>query len=218
MSIQTSESIDQVGAAFSQAQVEIEAAKRNSKNPAFKRGGKESTYASLSDVQAALKPHLNKHGLYLLHPLVQASRENHTACQVWLGHGASGQYISAVFELAIDKQTPQGFGSAGTYTQRYALCSFFALEQEDDDGNIASGNATAPPQQRVVTTQPIVPQVDPERPINDVERGKLNAMRLELGMTPVTADMKYKEIQPMVLELQKEKRKREAKDNGNTNG
>ena len=41
----------------------------------------------------------------------------------------------------------QQLGSAITYARRYGLVSMFGLEQEDDDGNLASGNNQKPTQQ-----------------------------------------------------------------------
>ena len=41
--------------------------------------------------------------------------------------------------LILSKQDMQQLGSAITYARRYGLVSMFGLEQEDDDGNRASG-------------------------------------------------------------------------------
>jgi hypothetical protein len=46
--------------------------------------------------------------------------------------------------LAIVKNDAQGVGSAITYARRYSLKTFFALSEDDDDGNAASQNAKYP--------------------------------------------------------------------------
>jgi len=195
--ITTSEAIDKIGPAFLSAQKKIEGVVKTGKNPAFKQNGKDSRYASLSDCIEAVKEPLNNEGLFLLHPLVEAKRDHHTACQVFVGHADSGQYMTAVFELAVDKQTPQGFGSAGTYTQRYALVSFFSLPQEDDDGNSASGQRPVAQAARPVQAVPVAPKptapIGADRPITDDERTKLNNKRAELKMPPFTEAMTYSE-------------------------
>ena len=48
----------------------------------------------------------------------------------------------------------QQLGSAITYARRYGLVSMFGLEQEDDDGNLASGNNQKPVQKQASQPQP----------------------------------------------------------------
>lgn len=51
--------------------------------------------------------------------------------------------ITSKVPLLLQKEDMQQLGSAITYARRYALVSMFGLEQEDDDGNYASGKTTA---------------------------------------------------------------------------
>ena len=51
--------------------------------------------------------------------------------------------ITSKVPLLLQKEDMQQLGSAITYARRYALVSMFGLEQEDDDGNYASGRSTA---------------------------------------------------------------------------
>jgi hypothetical protein len=46
----------------------------------------------------------------------------------------SGEWIRATATLTLDKQTPQGQGSAITYMRRYALSAALGIATEDDDG------------------------------------------------------------------------------------
>lgn len=206
--IETSETTDKIGPAFLAAQKAIGDVVKASKNPAFKKAnGQPISYANLSDVIEALKGPLNDNGLFMLCPLVEAKRDNHTACQVYVGHAESGQFFTSVFELAVDKQTPQGFGSAGTYTQRYALNSFFCLEQEDDDGNTASKTATKAAPSAVIGAATPAKPADP--PITDEQRTKLNAIRASVGQPPFTGAMVFSELTPAVQALNALKKKEE---------
>ena len=53
-----------------------------------------------------------------------------------------GGIITSRVPLLLQKEDMQQLGSAITYARRYALVSMFGLEQEDDDGNYASGKST----------------------------------------------------------------------------
>ena len=51
-------------------------------------------------------------------------------------HRKSGHYIQSYYKLILDKQTPQGVGSALTYAKRQILQAMFGLSagpEEDDD-------------------------------------------------------------------------------------
>jgi hypothetical protein len=51
-------------------------------------------------------------------------------------HKKSGHYIQSYYKLILDKQTPQGVGSALTYAKRQILQAMFGLSagpEEDDD-------------------------------------------------------------------------------------
>lgn len=53
-----------------------------------------------------------------------------------LFHKKTGNYIQSYYKLILDKQTPQGVGSALTYAKRQILQAMFGLsagEEEDDD-------------------------------------------------------------------------------------
>jgi hypothetical protein len=51
----------------------------------------------------------------------------------------TGEWIRATARMMLDKQTPQGQGSAITYMRRYALSAALGIATEDDDdGNVAN--------------------------------------------------------------------------------
>ena len=58
-----------------------------------------------------------------------------------LFHTKSGNYIESYYKLILDKQTPQGVGSALTYAKRQVLQALYGLSagpEEDDDAEGAT--------------------------------------------------------------------------------
>jgi hypothetical protein len=132
-----SESIADLAKALSQAQGEIEGAVKGNVNPAFR-----SKYADLGAVWDAIRAPFAKHGL----AVVQAIRatEHGVACETILMH-ASGEFLGEVFEVPVMKRDSHGFGSAATYSRRYALMAMVGIAPIDDDGNAAAGAGHALP-------------------------------------------------------------------------
>jgi hypothetical protein len=115
--------------ALAAALPELESAKKNKANPAFK-----SKYADLAAVIDALEP-IRKHGLWYL----QRAIENENGAQIETVYiHISGQTLSAgTTFMPATKKDAQGFGSALSYCRRYGLQTAFGLATEDDDGNAA---------------------------------------------------------------------------------
>ena len=135
-----SDSIDQLASALAEAQGELEAAKKTSKNPFFK-----STYADLSEVVSTLKPVFPKNGLsYIQLPGIAGSLSTQVMHK-------SGQWIRQTATVTLSKTDPQSVGSAITYMRRYGLTGAAGLATEDDDGNGASQGDS---KDKKVTTKP----------------------------------------------------------------
>jgi len=115
--------------ALAAALPELESAKKNKANPAFK-----SKYADLAAVIDALEP-IRKHGLWYL----QRAIENENGAQIETIYiHTSGETLSAgTTFMPATKKDAQGFGSALSYCRRYGLQTAFGLATEDDDGNAA---------------------------------------------------------------------------------
>ena len=130
--MKTSDSIKELAAALAKAQAAMGGAHKDSKNPAF-----NSTYADLSAVVDAIKPHLTANGIaYVQFPV--SNDKDEVGVETILMH-ASGEYIqSDPFFIPVAKANAHGFGSALTYTRRYSLAAACGLKSEDDDGNAAS--------------------------------------------------------------------------------
>lgn len=123
MTIQTSDSLGKFAPAFLEFQRDVKDPQKNSTNPHFR-----NKYASLEDSIEAIRPVANRHGL--------------TISQWRTGHGLttlilheSGEYIMGEASMVLDKQTPQGLGSATTYERRYSLLGATGTSGDvDDDG------------------------------------------------------------------------------------
>lgn len=121
-----SDSIDQITAALSAFQGEIEQPSLNKTNPYFK-----SRYVDLSGVLKAAQPILAKHDLCV------AQIISGEYLVTLLSH-KSGQWFKSVCPIGTYK-SQQDRGSAITYTKRYAICAILGIAADsDDDGNAAT--------------------------------------------------------------------------------
>ena len=130
-----SESINELAAALSKAQAQMEFARKDSSNPFFK-----SKYADLSSVWAACKKPLAENGL----SIVQAcnfleDKPDYVCVETQLNH-ASGQWMRGKLVMKPVKNDPQAIGSCLSYARRYSLSAMIGVyADDDDDGNLASG-------------------------------------------------------------------------------
>lgn len=125
-----SESIAKLAAALVKAQAELQHAIKDSKNPHFK-----STFASLNSVLDTIKPVYAAHGLAVTQ--WPGFKEGHATVTTMLVH-ESGEWMRHEAGSPLQKNDPQGVGSALTYLRRYGLAAVAGIGQEDDDGNAAT--------------------------------------------------------------------------------
>jgi hypothetical protein len=139
---------------------DIENITKNAKNPHFK-----NTYITLNKLLEVVRPVLTSKGVLLTQtPTTTSTGEP----GLWtsLTHLESGTSIDGKVPLMLEKDNPQGLGSAITYLRRYALMSMLGLvADEDDDAQAASPvRAVVNPGSRVemddqanvvVTTKPL---------------------------------------------------------------
>jgi hypothetical protein len=129
--MKTSETLSKISAALLAAQKQIKFAAKDAKNPAFR-----STYADLPSVIDAIKPALNEAGIVFVQTM-SPSESGFLAITTRLMH-ESGEWIEDTATIPLQKNDPQGYGSAVTYGRRYGLAAITGLYQDDDDGNAAS--------------------------------------------------------------------------------
>ena len=128
--IEHSQSIQKIAAALAKVAAEIENPHKNAKNPHFR-----SSYADLAEIINTVRPVASKHGVSVIQS--PGMEEGLCTVETLLLH-ESGEWIRGCAKSPIQKQDPQGVGSATTYLRRYSLAGMLGLAQEDDDGNSAS--------------------------------------------------------------------------------
>jgi len=101
-----------------------------------------NTYASLPDIWDELQPILQKNDL-LLSQVMDTDGIGNAGLRTVLFHVPTEQKIEglALFAAGINAQQT---GSAVTYFRRYGLLSILGIVADDDDGNLASSNRSAP--------------------------------------------------------------------------
>lgn len=158
--VEHSESIAKLSAALVKANAAVRNAVRDSTNPHFR-----STYASLEAVLETVKPVYAAYGLTTLQ---MPGFVNGSATLVTRVLHESGEWIQFESGSPLQKNDPQGVGSAITYLRRYSLAGFAGIGQDDDDGNAASakgsvGDAQRPPTPRTqgnATNEVLCPTCD----------------------------------------------------------
>lgn len=125
--------------ALAKAQGVMSAASKDKVNPAFKSGSATGgRYADLASVWDACREPLSSNGLAVVQ-LVTAADKASVTVETRLLH-ESGESVSSVLTMPVEKPTAQGVGSAITYARRYALSALVGVApDDDDDGNAASG-------------------------------------------------------------------------------
>jgi ERF superfamily protein len=132
---QQSETINELAAALSKAQGEMQAAIKDKINPFFK-----SSYADLGSVWDAARPVLSKYGLCVMQTTEIMSGEGAKIVMVTTLAHTSGQWVKSYLPLNPAKSDSQGIGAALTYLRRYALSAIVGVVcDDDDDGETAVG-------------------------------------------------------------------------------
>jgi len=147
-----SKEIKAVMAAMAQAQSAMCMPRKDGTNPHFR-----SKYATLGAVLEAIYKPCADAGLVVTQNVecdksLSVVKGESTHTQEGMGdilitnvhHIESGEWISATARLLLEKQSPQGMGSAITYMRRYTLMAMFQLNAEDDDGQGAEQRGRTP--------------------------------------------------------------------------
>ena len=142
--------INELAAALSKAQGEMQAAIKDKLNPFFK-----SSYADLGSVWDAARPVLSKYGLSVIQTTQTNDDWSKTVLVTTLAH-TSGQWIKSFLPLNPAKNDSQGIGAAITYLRRYSLSAIVGVVCDDDDDGetaVGRGKTQAPKQETPVPVE-----------------------------------------------------------------
>src|SRR5579872_4342960 len=129
-----SEIINELAAALSKAQGEMQAAIKDKMNPFFK-----SAYADLGSIWDAARPVLSKYGLCIMQTTEISPEGSRIIMVTTLAH-TSGQWMKSYLPLNPSKNDSQGIGAALTYLRRYSLSAIVGVVcDDDDDGETSVG-------------------------------------------------------------------------------
>lgn len=131
ISIETSDSLDKLMPALTAAIKAAKNPKKDAQNPHLK-----NRFASLGAVLEEMR------GCGFVP--IQLPVVCDTAAGVFTTLWYENQYIAWPFLLPMQKNDPQGVGSAVSYARRYSLQTILQLVGEDDDGEAASGRTPHP--------------------------------------------------------------------------
>ncbi len=128
--------MSELALALSKAQGEIKAAVKSSENPAFKRDGKVSKYASIEEVIEVIQKPASENGLSVI--FNYKTTEDDTFIQYKIKHSSGETDVGDWVSMFISERTLHKFGAANTYMRRQLLKGIYQIPEEDDDGNSAS--------------------------------------------------------------------------------
>lgn len=142
-----------------------------------------SRYATLNSVMEACRDALINNGIWLAQYPVPVPA-GHMGLVTKLTHAESGQWQSSLMVMPLPKADPQGYGSAMTYSRRYALSALIGIVTEEDDDGIGAGTETdqRPRRKRQARQQEDIPAMgnkpagEPEPQIQQGEHPLLGAM------------------------------------------
>ena len=140
--------ITELARAMLKVQADLQPALKDRENT-FSR----SRYATLNSVMEACREALISNGIWLAqYPIpVEAG---HMGLVTKLTHAESGQWQSSLMVMPLPKADPQGYGSAMTYSRRYALSALIGIVTEEDDDGIGAGTETGQRPRRKRQAQP----------------------------------------------------------------
>jgi hypothetical protein len=121
-------------AALAEVQGAVKSLERNATNPHF--GNKYTTLEALIE---GTRDVLLKLDLVLTQSPGFDGEHGILTLQTTIFHIGSGESVTFDAGTPLQKQDPQGVGSAITYLRRYTIQSILGIASEDDDGNAASG-------------------------------------------------------------------------------
>jgi hypothetical protein len=150
--ITKSDGIGGISKALAAFQGDVEACKKTADNPFYK-----TKYADLPSILAVIKPHLKNHNIAVVQS-IDTVGDGGLICYTMLLHGDTGEWMQSTDCLMVEKQSPQGYGSARTYLRRYAIQAALGLSAEDDDAESAETPHRGKPEQNRTPVAAVKPK------------------------------------------------------------
>jgi len=125
--------ITELAKAMLKVQAALQPAMKDRENPFTK-----SNYATLNSVMESCRDALLENGIWITQFPVPVET-GHVGLVTKLTHVESGQWQSSLMVMPLPKTDPQGYGSAMTYSRRYALSALIGIVTEEDDDGAAAG-------------------------------------------------------------------------------
>jgi len=160
--------------ALSKAQAAIEAAHKTQKNEAFKKDGKASKYADITDVIDAIREPAGKNGLsvFFNYKTVSEGTAAKSYIQYIITHSSGEAFESEWLQMFLRDNNMHGFGAGNTYYRRQLLKGIYQIPEEDDDGNsqsLKNNQNNNYPQNQQSNPQPKTqPKSAPQKPAEDL--------------------------------------------------
>lgn len=106
--------------------------KKTGKNPHF-----NSKHVELKELLPMVKENCKKHGfIFFQCPEIFDGK---SCLSTVFEHVSSKEKVRGTLELVHKPEDPQKLGGSITYMRRYMLTCMLGIEEDDDDGNMASG-------------------------------------------------------------------------------
>lgn len=118
---------------FSKLQKSVEALHKSAENPFH-----EKKYVPLNQVLGVVKKNCQENNfIFFQAPAIDDN--GISILRTTILHQSGEKIIGEIPLVAKDPNDPQKVGASITYMRRYSLVAIFGLEDDDDDGNSASG-------------------------------------------------------------------------------
>lgn len=129
--MKTSDQINEIAKAMSEAQNKIKPALKDGLNPHFR-----SKYTSIAGVWESLREPMTSNGLTIWQDVT--THEKGVSVETRIVH-SSGQWVEfGPLTMPVGKADAQGFGSCISYAKRYALCAAIGIVSTDEDDDAVS--------------------------------------------------------------------------------
>lgn len=123
-------------------------------------GSRAYKYADLEDTWETAKPLMAKEGLAYTQSPTTGDSNMGQFFSTTIYHIDSGEWIQETMQMSVQKDDPQGIGSAITYYRRYMLTSMLGLVPKDDDNDAKDHSLATPEQKRRLVGA--VKQINPD--------------------------------------------------------